>query len=1325
MAVGSRWKTFALAATSLSILMCVWASPSLAAPGTLDPSFGNAGTVVRGIGTGGPIAADGANVVQVGEDAKGWVIARYLPDGKLDTSFGAGGVVHTQLPQGFASAVAVEPDGEILVAGDAMPKNLMDVAVGAYLSDGSPDPKFNGGSPLIEPVGAAGAQGTSVGAQSNGQIVVGGTAYGYNAKLGQFFGEFMLLLVSRSGAVQTTTMTDVSNGQGGGASALTVLPNDQVVLAGFADTGKANEFALARYDNLGSLDTTFGNSGIATLPIGSDAEANALARQSDGKLVAGGDATIGGRVEFALARFDADGSVDQAFGAGQPVVQQLSSGGASANAVRVMPQGQILAGGEATVGGRQRFAAARYNSDGSPDTTFNPGASPANASLVQVGDGAATADGIVPQPGARILLGGQASLHKAPQFALARLGAPSTLSTTIALASSAPVRAGQLAVFHASTQIPPGFHVYEYRWSWNAHGRWNVDTGSYPFLEHRFSKAGRHTVRVQVLATDNEHRVTSATGILSAGVHPPAPGCSSSVELGFLEFISQCITNDNGKYSISLDGGAGFAGLQLRSNQAGAKVTLDTTGSDSDHPHHWILSADGPVTVSMLDTPIGTVNLATVDLHRNPVVLPFGADAPDQNAPGLRVLTLEALGHCPASGSVPPVVCSQLPGPVDVEGGISVYVTGGVSGEDLGAAAQLNIHWHRGIDLTGHVTLTGDASGLNIDSFGVQTQSFPIGRILTVDPVMFEYDRRACRSGDPTCPDSQADFDVYKATAGVHLTAARALVSGITLAVRIANGNFQQGTFDIRGNVPLGPVVLQRLGGTLGFNPFSAGLNIGGIIGPLQLSAGVFYSEASGPDGWHFQIGSEDPDHDPHHVAPLFVAYPSVNPVLKIGGALDLYGDGFISGGITVQFALPNVDSTNKNVDVRGFVRGWFMPASPPAAPTPSYQISGGVSVEVHALIHIYGAVEGFINNYWQGGVHHNVAAGCGEVRVDLGPFGQPSVGGWVRVDLAQDNHVDDGFGGCDDISAYCAPAEVTGDHNVPPCLGFAADAASAPLSHRRQRFWIPAGRSVENLRINSAIGLPRVRISGPSGSYTTPATPTTTGHWPVYVSGGDSAEHQLALAILKPKPGVYTITPLAGSPAIEPVLEAHPLPNPNIHVRVSGHGASRILRYTMHSAKGQTVQFIERAGGVSHVIGVGGGARGAIRFVSQAAPARRRTIVAIVYEKGVAQMPRTVGSYTASPVLSLPAPRRLRLHRRHNLLTITWSAVRGATGYQVLVIGSDGRHDLYVEPAGRRTLRIAPVFRNVALTVRTRTVGGAFNQPGASRVARLRRGAG
>jgi hypothetical protein len=261
----------------------------------------------------------------------------------------------------------------------------------------------------------------------------------------------------------------------------------------------------------------------------------------------------------------------------------------------------------------------------------------------------------------------------------------------------------------------------------------------------------------------------------------------------------------------------------------------------------------------------------------------------------------------------------------------------------------------------------------------------------------------------------------------------------------------------------------------------------------------------------------------------------------------------------------------------------------------------------------------------------------------------------------------------------------------------------------------------VENLELNSSAGLPHVRISGPSGTYTTSATGATTAEGRTFVSGGDRELHKVALAIITPKPGAYTITRLPGSPVIAPVLEAHPMPDPHIRVRVTGTGFVRALHYSLVAARGEQVEFIERAAGVSHIIGTTSSAHGVFRFSPQLALARTRTIEAELIARGIAQPPRAVGSYVAVIPGTLGRPARVRTTHRRNVVTLTWSAVAGAESYRILVAGTDGRRDLYVEPARQRRLVIKPVFQAVRLTVSVSAVGGPFNVPGLARTVRVR----
>jgi uncharacterized delta-60 repeat protein len=147
----------------------------------------------------------------------------------------------------------------------------------------------------------------------------------------------------------------------GGAwgNAVAIQADGKIVVAGSVD----GAFALARYDADGSVDTSFGSSGLVTTSFAvGDAWGNALAIQANGQIVAGGSA--GGR--FALARYTTDGSLDSSFGSGGRLTTWFAGGGAWVNAVAIQPDGKIVAAG----GDGRKFALARYDTNGALDNRF-------------------------------------------------------------------------------------------------------------------------------------------------------------------------------------------------------------------------------------------------------------------------------------------------------------------------------------------------------------------------------------------------------------------------------------------------------------------------------------------------------------------------------------------------------------------------------------------------------------------------------------------------------------------------------------------------------------------------------------------------------------------------------------------------------------------------------------------------------------------------------------------------------------------------------------------------------------------------------------------
>ncbi len=204
----------------------------------------------------------------------------------------------------------------------------------------------------------------------------------------------------------------------------------KIVVAGTSVTAAGADFALARYNvgvmgqTDGSLDTTFGTNGQVLTDIGSgNNQANAVALQTDGKIVVAGFTLSGGLNHFALARYNPDGSLDTTFGPNGEVVTDFGTGGSQANAVAVQADGKIVAAGFATgPGGANEFALARYNpTDGSLDTTFNPMGNTPGEVTTLIGLGGDLANAIAIQSDHKIVVAGTARVSDTDfDFALAR-----------------------------------------------------------------------------------------------------------------------------------------------------------------------------------------------------------------------------------------------------------------------------------------------------------------------------------------------------------------------------------------------------------------------------------------------------------------------------------------------------------------------------------------------------------------------------------------------------------------------------------------------------------------------------------------------------------------------------------------------------------------------------------------------------------------------------------------------------------------------------------------------------------------------------------------
>lgn len=233
----------------------------------------------------------------------------------------------------------------------------------ALAAPGDLDPTFNSTGIVTTAVTNSNDVANAVAVQSDGKIVVAG--YSSNRT------EFVLARYTTSGALDTTFGTGgiVRNASlSAGINAIALQADGKIVVGGYLpQSGNSNrQFAVARYLASGSLDTTFGSGGIVTTPVGTsalDSEVYGIAIQSDGKIVATGYADG----KFGTARYNSNGSLDTTFNSTGTVVTVISGGGIP-KAVRIQSDGKIVVAGGS---GPSTTVLARYNTNGSLDSSFD------------------------------------------------------------------------------------------------------------------------------------------------------------------------------------------------------------------------------------------------------------------------------------------------------------------------------------------------------------------------------------------------------------------------------------------------------------------------------------------------------------------------------------------------------------------------------------------------------------------------------------------------------------------------------------------------------------------------------------------------------------------------------------------------------------------------------------------------------------------------------------------------------------------------------------------------------------------------------------------
>jgi len=354
------------------------------ANGMLDIGYGDHGYSphVTALGSNAVLQPDGKVVIGgyifTTDSSVDFALARFTTGGALDNSFGGDGIVTTNIRNvegipsaDYLNALALQSDGKIVAGGSSGSSlgNQEEFLLARYLPNGSLDISFATGGIMEVDLGNA-ATINAVGIKSDGKIVAAGWVVDGS------FTRLAVISVNPNGSLDPSFSYDgkeiVYWGAMSEGRALEIQPNGKIVVAAvYSATMEDIDFMVVRMNADGSLDNSFSGDGIQTTNFGSPYEyVEAIALQPDGKIVVAGEINIGGLADFGLARFNTDGSPDNSWEGDGTVITDIRRGQDGISSLAIDAAGKIWAVGFSSDLSLE-YAVLRYNTNGSLDDSFD------------------------------------------------------------------------------------------------------------------------------------------------------------------------------------------------------------------------------------------------------------------------------------------------------------------------------------------------------------------------------------------------------------------------------------------------------------------------------------------------------------------------------------------------------------------------------------------------------------------------------------------------------------------------------------------------------------------------------------------------------------------------------------------------------------------------------------------------------------------------------------------------------------------------------------------------------------------------------------------
>ncbi|MCC6186198.1 MAG: T9SS type A sorting domain-containing protein [Chitinophagaceae bacterium] len=288
-----------------------------------------------------------------------FMLARFKPNGSLDSSFNDSGIVKTNLGLwAFIDQIVLQADGKIVALGAS--KTFGAITLARYKSNGLLDSTF--GTDGISSISVAGAllHFNSIKIQADGKFVIGG-GLSPSSSLSA-----ATIRLNSNGSLDPTYKTSFFTGLTGSTEItnLALQFDGKVVATGYHDDGLNAKFITIRYKDDGNFDSSFGLNGIVEQDIRTKYDrAQAVLVQSDGKIIVSGYslANTGFQNDFAVLRYLNDGTLDTTFGTAGITINQLANNGSAILAMDFCPDNKIVCVGFAINDSyRNQIAVTRY-----------------------------------------------------------------------------------------------------------------------------------------------------------------------------------------------------------------------------------------------------------------------------------------------------------------------------------------------------------------------------------------------------------------------------------------------------------------------------------------------------------------------------------------------------------------------------------------------------------------------------------------------------------------------------------------------------------------------------------------------------------------------------------------------------------------------------------------------------------------------------------------------------------------------------------------------------------------------------------------------------